>query len=487
MQGLDAVDVSVTPTVKFLVPVEENYQFTNLNGEQETYRVRLDQSKSFISLNGNHVKGRFIVSHDHLSAQFIPEQILPGTTDADFIVSVYFEEKRSNGWYPIAANGEVVIERDTLTFMTGPGLEYIPDQNITASYPLDGQYNFYKNENELGKGYILLARAQPDLLLQVPTGIRQELWLTKSQEFSYTAVPAEVNAKGNEIYYNFPEGALEHDQIYKLEIVQLNEETDEHQVLYVWYFRTSKYASLAEKLAQFSYLPLGSRGGVIAKGTLDEPFGAEELGLGGYPAQLELTADISSTWYQQSAIEQMFDEFPHTVTGCVTTEEVSLMEHEHADDISKAIHLGQQIDVPKIDRTIFDHPDNLLASGSNEFYLNYLPPNVVQQLYNQLSADVESILTAGMAYFDTDNTQVFAGGLVNDFTNNTPNESTGPLTLEQLGQSCPSLLPLIHFSQQELEDLFPGTYPVQIRYRFPGLDSYGSTLNFLLEKTDTTQ
>lgn len=486
-QGLDAVDVSVTPTVNFLIPVEETYRFTNLSGEQETYRVRLDQEESFMSWNGSRVQGTFIVSNDHLSAQFIPEQILPGTTAIEFIVSVYFEEKRSNGWYPIVENGEVVIERDTLAFTTGAGLAYIPEHNVSASYPLDGQYNFYKNENELGKGYILLARAQPDLLLQVPPGIRQELRLTKSQEFSYTAFPPEINAGANVINYHLPEASLEYDQVYQLQLVHLNEETDEHRVLYEWYFRTSKYPSLAEKLAQFSSLPLGSRGGTIAKGTLEEPFGAEELGLGGYPGQLELLADVSGSWYQQAAIQQMFAEFPHMVNGCVNTEEVSLMEHTYADNLSKAIHLGQQVEVPIIDKHFFDHPANLPAFASNEFYLNYLAPNVVQQLYNQLSADVESILTAGMAYFDTDNTQIFAGGLVNDFTSNTPNENPGPLTLEQLGQQCPSLLPVVNFSQEDLKSLYPGNYPIQIRYRFPGLDSYGSKLNLLLEKTDTTQ
>ncbi len=486
-EELNAVDVSVTPTVHFLVPVEQIYRFTNLSGEQETYRVRLAQNASYLIANGHRISGTFHLANDHLSAQFIPQQILAGTTEIDFVVGVYFEEKRSNGWYPIYENGEVVMERDTLSFTTGPGLDYIPTHNIAASYPLDGQYNFYTKENELGKGYILLARAQPDLLLQLPNGIRQELWLTKSQEFSYTTLPVEVNAKGDRINYHFPEAVLEPDQVYQLQIIQISEETNEHQVLYDWYFRTSKYPTLADKLAQFSSLPLGSRGGIIAKGTLDEPFGAEELGKGGYPGQLELSAEVSSGWYQQPAIQQMYDEFPHTVNGCVNTQEVSLMEHSYKDDLSKAIHLGQQTDVPKIDKSFFDQPSHLPVLDSNEFYLNYLPPSVLQQLHHQLSADIESILTVGMAYFTTDNSQVFAGGLVNDFTSYTPNENMGPLTLEQLGQQCPSLLPLINFSQQDLNDFYPGAYPIQIRYRFPGLDAYGSRLNLLLEKTDTTQ
>ncbi|MBX2871174.1 MAG: hypothetical protein KTR30_03715 [Saprospiraceae bacterium] len=486
-QGLDAVDVSVTPTINFLIPVEETYRFTNLNGEQETYRVRLDQDASHMALHGERVQGTFAVANDHLSAQFIPEQILPGTSEVDFIVSVYFEEKRSNGWYPIKENGEVVIERDTLSFTTGPGLDHIPAHNISASYPLDGQYNFYTKENELGKGYILLARAQPDLLLQLPAGYKQEFRLTKSQEFSFTPFPTEVNSEGNVIHFSFPDAVLEHDQVYQLQLVSLNEQSDDHRILYELYFRTSTYESLADKLAPFSSLPLGSRGGIIANGTLDEPFGPEELGKGGYPAQIELSADLDGAWYQQAVIKQMYQDFPHTVNGCVNTEEVSLMDHSYANNLSEAIHLGQQVDIPQIDKSVFDHPARLAEFGPSDFYLNYLPPNVVQQLYNELSADVETILTAGMAYFDTDNPQVFAGGMVNDFASDNPNENNGPLTMEQLGQRCPSLVPLINFSKQELQPLNPGTYPIQIRYKFPGLETYGSRLHLQLEKTDTTQ
>ena len=234
-------------------------------------------------------------------------------------------------------------------------------------------------------------------------------------------------------------------------------------------------------------MPLGSRGGIIANGTLDEPFGAEELGKNGFTNLLELSANLEGDWYQQSVIKQMFEDFPHTVNGCVATEEITLMDHTYTNNLSEAIHLGQPIDIPLIDKSIFDHPSQLTDYGPSEFYLNYLPPNVVQQLYEALSADVETVLTAGMAYFDTDNPQVFAGGQVNDFTSDNPNENDGPLTLEQLGQRCPSLVPLIQFSQQELAPLPAGNYPIQIRYQFPGIQTFGSKLNVLLEKTDNTQ
>lgn len=486
-QGLDAVDVSVTPTVNFLVPVEEPYRFTNLNGEQENYRIRLDQEESYLLANGQRIAGKFELANDHLSAQFIPDQMLPGETTIAFRVGIFFEEKRGSGWYPIEEAGQVVMERDTLHFTTGPGLDHIPAHNILASYPLDGQYNFYTEESELGKGYILLARAQPDLLLNLPEGYQQVLQLTKSQELFSVPINVQVDERGNEITFQWPEGALEKDEIYQLELLQLNEQTTDQQVLYSICFRTSRYASLTAKLAHLSTVILGSRGGLIAEIILEEPFGPEELGIGNARGLLQVEADLDQAWYKQLAIQQMYTGFPHTVNGCVNTQEIQLMDHPYANDLARAVHLGQQVDVSWINQDIFDNPSLLPIYEASKIYLNYLPPHVVQQQFDQLAADVEAVITEGLSYFDTDNPGVFTGGLTTDFVNSPSNENNVPPSLEQLGQLCPSLLPLIDFNQHDLEPLYLGTYPVQISYRFPGVDSYGSRLSIILEKKDNPQ
>lgn len=486
-QGLDAVDVSTSPKVNFLVPVEETYRFSNVNGEQEIYRVRLDQTESYMLVNGEQIEGTFEVANDHLSAQFVPNRILPGETEVDFRVGVYFEEKRGNNWYPVEENGKAVMERDTLSFTTGQGLDHIPVHNISASYPLDGQYNFYPKENELGKGYILLARAQPDLLLQLPEGYQQEFRLTKSQELFYTPLSTNINENGRTISFQIPDGTLEPDQIYRLELVQSNPQTSDLRILHQLYFRSSQFETLTQKLAQFSTLTLGSRGGIIANGILAEAFGPEELGIGGRPGLIQTEAQLDGAWYQQEVIQQMYEDFPHTVNGCVNTQEIQLTDHPYANKLEHAIHLGQQVDIPLINKAFFDNPNSLPVFSSSEFYLNYLPPNVIQQLHSQLMADVEVILTEGMSYFDTTNPQVFAGGNVNDFTTNSSNENDGPPSLEQLGQQCPSLVPLINFSQKELAPLPPGTYPLKVYYQFPGTELFGSRLTIQLEKTENAQ
>lgn len=488
-ENLEAVDVSITPSINFLVPVEKTYSFTNVNGAQETYRVRIDQAESYMLANGERIAGSFELANDRLSAQFVPNQILAGETAVSFHVAVFFEEKRANHWYPIQENGQLVLERDTLDFTTGPGLDYLPKQNILASYPLDEQYNFYTEENELGKGYVLLARSQPSLLLDLPEGYQQVLWLTKSQELFSIPIEVQIDEKGKEIHFQFPKDVLELDEIYQLQLLHINEQTTEKQTLHTWYFRTSQYPSLAEKLAHLSQLTLGSRGGLIAEATLDEPFGPEELGISHRPGLLKVEADLLPSWYQQEVIQEMLTQLPYSVSGCVNTQNVPLTaEHMLSEnELSRAIQIGQQVDLPVIDQDMFEAPSRPSDSGPNKIYINYMPPSRVQQGYEQIAADIEAVITQGQSYYNLDNPGVFSGGLVNGLGTPPPNENNTPLDLEQLGQLCPSLLPLIQFSKQELKPLYPGNYPVRFSYHFPGTDTQGAQVSILLKKKESTQ
>lgn len=485
-QGLDAVDVSTTPKVNFLVPVEEAYSFTNIEGERETYRVRIDQEATYILAGGKKIQGTIQVAEDHLSAQFIPNRILAGETDTRFIVSVFFEEKSGNSWQKVKENNEVVIEKDTLDFKTGPGLDHIPNSNILANYPIDGQYNFYKKENELGKGYILLARAQPDLLLDLPANYKQAIRLTKSQEVFPSLFDFTVDEDGKSIAFNLPPDALEADQVYKLELIQYPDQAIENaDLLYQLFFRVSRYNTLQEKLAELPDLRMADRGGIIATAAVGEAFGPYELGWGAQKGLIELVADMSLPWYQQEVIDVMYNDFPVTVNGCVNTQTISLAPPPYGEDIAQAIHFGQNGAVPPITKTHFDDPTQLPMTGPINININYLVPQVLQQQYDELYANAEAILTQAMAYFDTDTPGVFAGGLVNDFTTgDSSGENDDPPSYEELRQLCPSVIPVIDFCSQSILPLSNGNYPVKLKYRFPGTTSIGTQMVLQLLKDD---
>jgi len=485
-QGLDAVDVSTTPKVNFLVPIEESYSFTNIDGERETYRVRVDQEATYILAGGEKITGTVQVAADHLSAQFIPQRILAGETDTRFVVSVFFEEYKGSSWQKVRENNVLVIERDTLDFKTGPGLDHIPNSNILASYPLDGQYNFYTKENELGKGYILLARAQPDLLMDLPAHYKQAIRLTKSQEVFPAIFDCSIDEEGKSISFTIPPGTLEADQVYQLELIQYPEDAIENAaLLYPLFFRVSRYNSLKEKLAALPELRMEGRGGIIASASVAEAFGPNELGWGAQQGLIEIEADLSPSWYQQEVIDVMYNDFPVTVNGCVNTQTISLASSNYGENIGDAIHFGQNGTVPQISKPHFDDPSLLPATGPIDIHINYLVPQVLQQQYDQLYADAEAILTQATAYFDTNNTGVFAGGLVNDFTTGGPSsENDDPPNYEELGRLCPSVLPVIDFCSQSIIPLSNGSYPVKLKYRFPGTTSIGTQMVLPLLKND---
>lgn len=485
-QGLEAVDVSTAPKVNFLVPVEESYSFTNIDGERETYRVRIDHEATHILASGEKINGTIQVAEDHLSAQFIPNRILAGETDTRFVVSVFFEEYKGNSWQKVRENNVLVIERDTLDFKTGPGLDHIPNSNILASYPLDGQYNFYTKENELGKGYILLARAQPDLLMDLPANYKQAIRLTKSQEVFPSIFDFSVDEEGKSISFTIPPGSLEADQVYQLELIQYPDNAIQNAaLLYQLFFRVSKYNSLKEKLAELPELVMGSRGGIIASASVAEAFGPNELGWGAQQGLIELEADLSPSWYQQEVIDVMYNDFPVTVNGCVNTQTISLASSNYGENMADAIHFGQNGTMPQISKSHFDDPSLLPPTGPIDIYINYLVPQVLQQQYDQLYTDAEAILTQATAYFDTNNTGVFAGGLVNDFTSGGPSsENDDPPNYEELGRLCPSVLPVIDFCSQSIIPFSNGSYPLKLKYRFPGTTSVGTQAVLQLLKND---
>ncbi|MEZ5038436.1 MAG: hypothetical protein R2828_01030 [Saprospiraceae bacterium] len=489
--SLDAVDVSTTPKVNFLVPVEKAYSFTNLAGEQETYRVRINKQETYIIANGQQIKGDIQIAEDHYSALFIPNRILAGETQTQFFISIYFEERQGNSWIPVKENNLLVIEKDTLTFHTGPGLDYIPLNNVIASYPLDGQYNFYRKTYELGKGYLLLARAQPDLLQNLPEGYTQGIRLTKSQEPFSQVFDFQVDQEGKNISFSFPEGFLEKAQIYQLELIQFPVQDNgpaaaETAILYTLYFRTSQYATLQEKLANLSPLNMGNRGGLIAKAFIDEPFGVFELGRGQEQGLIKMEADLRPSWYQQAGIHNMYNGFPVTVEGCVNTQELGILPHpSYGENPALAVRLGQQLMVPKIDKTLFDDPSLLSATGPTEISFNYLTPMVIQQHFDGLYAEAAAIIAQATAYFDTNNTSVFAGGIVNDFNiGNGSNTNSGPPNIEELAQLCPSMLPLINFCNNRLNPFSNGVYPIQLKYKLPGMAVFRAEMNLQLIKNN---
>ena len=136
---------------------------------------------------------------------------------------------------------------------TGDGINYIPEYNIAASYPYNGQYNFYKEEKSDQIGYIHLQQGQHYLFYDnsytILAKVSTPAGLVISTEIDYDLF-------NNEIQFPLPANSLNNDEIYKLELVKdfggsgndRNNDGVSSDVLTELYFRTSEYNSFIQKI-----------------------------------------------------------------------------------------------------------------------------------------------------------------------------------------------------------------------------------------------
>lgn len=149
------VSVDKMPSATFNFPVDEEFSFEDLGGSNNVFKVSLDTMKLYWR-NYEIPTRNTVFSNGRKKATIIPQSFLPGQDTIRMLVSVHVD---SNG---VTINRE----RRDVWFITGEGKKTISPSNVKGSYPLDGQYNFYRDELTNHKGYIQLDRAQPDVMLE---------------------------------------------------------------------------------------------------------------------------------------------------------------------------------------------------------------------------------------------------------------------------------------------------------------------------------
>ncbi len=184
---------------------------------------------------------------------------------------------------------------------TEPGYP-IPSEWVAASYPADGEYNFYVKEWIRGTGYFFFNR-MPKSLFQPPRGYKLMVRWTDALGTSIYAEP-QLNSFESRLDFAIPDKLLKKEMLYKLDIVLIrtaNEkvnivadgaQSDEsffrqnfpdmnvepikpEQVMHSIYFRTSKWDSFFEKTKAMEFVMDATT--FIGKAVLDEPWSSTEL------------------------------------------------------------------------------------------------------------------------------------------------------------------------------------------------------------------
>lgn len=155
--GAQEVDVFTSPQVVFNIPVDKVFELVDFDGKTNQYKVELDYVK--LKAGNVDVPGNlsFNAENDVIAYKLV--NVLSSETEHTFEVQVSFKERKQGGvWKEVKVDGAVLKESKSIRFTAGIEPDYIPKHNISYSYPIDKQVNFYKDEYD--KGYIQLDLGQ---------------------------------------------------------------------------------------------------------------------------------------------------------------------------------------------------------------------------------------------------------------------------------------------------------------------------------------
>ena len=368
--GTHEVDVFTLPQAVFNYEMNKSYY---AEGKEKTVTFRLALERFEITGPNGKIEAERNWNEGNTVAVLRSEDILPGETDLQLDVSVVFEELIDGSWQVVKdLEGQEMRKTETLTFRTASPPDYIPESNVAFSYPSADMLNFYKNEN--GSGYVRLLRGQ-GYLFEEPDFDPIARFIGNGKTMD---VPMRYSQTQKEITFSFPD-QLEKDKVYQLNLVSVprlktniesnislkenvvNNQGSEVIITtrsatgsirgyeeiehYQSHFRTSKYNTFAEKVANVNpssgwRKPVYSRVHRIGS-NFDgpEPFSLEEI-YGRTPGEeplIQMVADLKDNrWFKEDIEPLVYIDYPFTfrrnptILGKVPTRAVYL--YQYPDD-----------------------------------------------------------------------------------------------------------------------------------------------------------
>lgn len=273
--GDGSTEISVFNAPQGIFNMEVNKVFELLDPEDNQtryFQARLDHFK--IMEGTREIPATLEWNADHDVVALNPFDILPPTKDLKTSLQVSFEEKINGNWQPVVDEGKVYTESQATGFKTGAAPDYIPEENILFNYPVTNQLNLYTREYP--EGYIQLRTGQP-YLFDATAGFEQTVRY-KGAGGQESVATLKYLPADRRVAFNIPEN-LAPSTIYQVELVSIPKQTyavdqnvtdkvsnvgDEVEIqtrqaegqleiagekmIYSTFFRTSRYATVREKV-----------------------------------------------------------------------------------------------------------------------------------------------------------------------------------------------------------------------------------------------
>lgn len=436
----------IQPEVHFAVPMDANFEIPDPQGNIASFQASVKSYKLRSANWGIDIPAQFKLYNNGSAARLIPTDLLPAN---DSLTATIVIEIKKDGQF-------FAEEERSFTFTTGEGFDHIPETNIAHSYPMNGMYEFFKEEYQPQEGYIQLISGQPDLLANLEAGVSNKIKLeSASGAVSYQAVSYDEGQR--KITFKLPGAELDNETLYQLTVVAQNGSGEETNISSPIYFRVSEFNTFKAKVDAIRAAPYSAgnyptlSGVVIAKDLSNvEPFddislyGTEEI-----DALTTFKASLDNTWYLNQIKPLIYDVYPINTEVCGTityADEFGVLD----DPRDAAGIVGSQSDPIRISA---DH----FSSGSFNFdpgqqYLRYIVPVMAYDHYKEVRGQIINCVQQQMMRAQQQNSYGSGGGY----------DGSTQIDVNSL---IPSVLQTVYHTE------FPtapnGSYKVEALYKLP--------------------
>ena len=406
------VEVMTQPKVYFNVPLDSDFEDLEgkiLKATLETFKMK--SVKTGYEIPCTHIWGK---GSTDLSLK--PNSILNGGDSIELLVKVRILKSGAADTY----------EEKRIYFTTGSNYDYIPDANIEFSYPLAGQYNFYREQVVTEKGYIQLKYSQSDLFANNKDKSLKVRYKTKDSD--YVVQGAVYDYAKARVEFDLPPATLQKDKVYVLELnfssfeSQSNGEnlgsagTDvfDEKPLYKMYFRVSRHNTFAAKIAELKQLSSTNKSGEELKLTFSgaaEPFDRFEI-FG--TENMEPLVDLVTNYEDNVLFKQIKDliytnqnlpsSYIYVSDRCSDTEFSPIkIDKGNANHLAGAAELTQ-LQITKTTEIRPEDFDNFTPTNGSGQYINYQMNDWIINDWRMISEQVSKSLTSGRCDKDKENT-----------------------------------------------------------------------------------
>jgi hypothetical protein len=228
---------NIFPKIQLNYPVDKEFLVSTDGHKLNLIRARIKNVR--ITSNGNSIEIEQTWSSDY-EFKVLPMQEYTEQTNYKCNVLVEFEEKLDGEWFPFVDSESIVlVEEKSIEFTIGNlDNENLIERYLDATYPLDRQMNFYREEYDRGYFQFVI---DPKNISSIDANNIEFKFFSLPDQVELASISAVVNSSEKTIWFDMPEN-LENGKLYQIQMFSNSTR------LYSLEFRVSRFDRFNEKL-----------------------------------------------------------------------------------------------------------------------------------------------------------------------------------------------------------------------------------------------